>query len=111
VTTSIDRTAWPWRSAPDDVTDYDEAAWYTVRATRERQLPRKDLETWILEQRARRSRDVLEPEPKRHGSSHPDWLSGVTRYCCQLASAARKPIGMPVNRIDKVARYVLISVT
>jgi hypothetical protein len=59
--TTVDRTAWPWNAAPPGIDDYDEAAWYAVRATSDGELPRQDLETWILEQRARRTRDVLPP--------------------------------------------------
>ena len=36
----IDRTAWRWHFAPDDVTDYDEAARYVGRATSDGELPR-----------------------------------------------------------------------
>lgn len=63
MTASIDRQAWPWHSVPADCTDYDAAAWYAVRARGDGELPRQDLGRWVLEQRARRSRDVLGPAP------------------------------------------------
>jgi hypothetical protein len=63
MTVSIDRTAWPWHSAPNDVTDYDEATWHASRRSSQGQLPRQSIGRWVLEQRARRSRDVLEPAP------------------------------------------------
>jgi len=60
---AIDRAAWPWHSAPADVDDYDEALWYWVRATSDGEYPRQSLRRWVLEQRARRSRDVRGPAP------------------------------------------------
>jgi hypothetical protein len=59
----IDRTAWPWHSAPGDCTDYDEATWYACRKSSGGELPRQDRGTWVIEQRARRTRDVLPPPP------------------------------------------------
>jgi hypothetical protein len=65
--TTIDRTTWPWHSAPVGCNDYDAAVWHATRARSEAVggylLPRQDLEVWVLEQRARRSREVLGPEP------------------------------------------------
>jgi len=67
MTAPIDRDSWPWNQAPANVDDYDAALWYAIRRRSEivggYQLPVQDLETWISEQRARRHRDVLEPEP------------------------------------------------
>jgi len=69
MTASIDRTAaWPWHSAPADIDDLDAATWYAIRRRSEvvggYQLPVQDLEQWVTEQRARRHRDVLEPDPE-----------------------------------------------
>jgi hypothetical protein len=60
---TIDRQAWPWHSAPADCEDFDAATWHASRAIGDGELPRQSLEEWVAEQRARRSRDVLEPEP------------------------------------------------
>jgi hypothetical protein len=62
--TGPDRSDWPWHSAPDDVDDYDVAAWHAIRHTSGGVLPGQSLERWVQRQRA--SRDVwqwLEPEP------------------------------------------------
>ena len=60
---SIDRAVWPWHSAPAACTDWDAASWYALRSASAEMggplLPRQDLETWVREQRARRTRDAV----------------------------------------------------
>ena len=58
---AIYRTIWPWHSAPADCDDYDAAIWHAIRQGSNSQLPRQSLDRWVLEQRARRSRDVMQP--------------------------------------------------
>ncbi len=90
--TTVDRTTWPWHSAPAGVDDYDAAVWHAVRAASVGELPRQDLKTWILEQRARRTRDVLPPWPTteaEHAQLRADlieaWAHPVpTRYLGRL---------------------------
>lgn len=62
---SPQRRSWPFgaRGVPADCDDLDVAAWFAIREQTDGELPRQDLETWVLEQRARRTRDVLGPEP------------------------------------------------
>lgn len=60
----MDRTQWPWHSAPGDETDYDGAVWHAIRRQSGGQLPVQSYAVWVARQRA--SRDIwewLEPEP------------------------------------------------
>ena len=57
--TAIDRTRWPWHSAPAGCQDWDEAVWH---ATRRRSaeaggpvLPQQSLEDWLIRQRTSRA--------------------------------------------------------
>lgn len=67
MTGCVDRTAWPWNYAPPECEDYDAAVWHAVRRTSELAggylLPQQDLETWVREQRASRSRERIGSEP------------------------------------------------
>jgi hypothetical protein len=80
----IDRTAWPWHSAPADCTDYDEATWYACRKSSGGVLPRQDLDTWVQRQRA--SRDVWPSRPAMIGAEH-------AQLRADLAAAWREEAG------------------
>lgn len=69
---------WPWSSphVPDSIDDYDSAVWFAVRGQADGELPRQDLETWVREQRASRSRDRLGPRPLTDGE-HAQLLSDI----------------------------------
>lgn len=61
--TTIDRTEWPWIHAPIDCSDYDEAEWHSLQYSSDGMMPRQTCDEWVAEQAARRTRDVLPPEP------------------------------------------------
>jgi len=46
---------------PPGCDDYDVAVWFAIREQIDGELPRQDLDSWVLEQRARRTRDVTDP--------------------------------------------------
>jgi hypothetical protein len=48
---SPDRSGWPWRWAPVECTEYDEALWWSCRHDTDGELPEQPLEYWLARMR------------------------------------------------------------